>query len=87
MSYQSECERSIRQYYENCPADIGTLRSAYADAAHLCDAIAKDIVASGRKGRRAPPKAIQDLANAITEAGNQIYALRDKITPPQGDDK
>jgi len=75
MSYAEECVRSIKQHYQHIPADVGALRSAYADAAHLCDAIAKDIIESGRKDKRKPCKAVRDLAEAVTLAGNAIFAV------------
>jgi hypothetical protein len=79
MSHQSDCERSIQRYYEQSLTDIGAVRSAYADAAHLCDAMAKDIVESNRKGKRQARKDIQQLAEQITLVGNAIFALRDKV--------
>ena len=81
MSYQSECERDIRRHYEVCPTDMGAVRSAYGDAAHLCDAIAKDFIEQNRSGKRKPPKAIQEFTAHINRIGTAIFELRDKVLP------
>ena len=85
MSHQSDCERAIVRYYSGTTQDKGTLRSAYSDAAHLCDAIAKDIVENSRKGHRKPRKEILELAAQITKVGNEIFELRDKVTQIEGE--
>lgn len=81
MSYESELAREIKRYYAPSSVDVGTLRSAYADAAHMCDAIAKDIIAQNRHGKRKPSKAILEIAAAVECAGNSIFALRDIVLP------
>lgn len=77
MSHESEYAIELKRYYAHSSADIGTLRSAYGDAAHMCDAIAKDIIEQNRYGKRKPSLAVRNLAAAVTNAGNSIFAMRD----------
>jgi hypothetical protein len=79
VTHQDECERAIKQYYERTKADIGAVRSAYSDAAHLCDALAKDYIDANRRGNRKPSMAVKEVAYALTRAGNAIFALRDNL--------
>lgn len=79
MSHQAECERGIIEYYRRVPSDIGAVRSAYGDAAHICDAFAKDFIEQNRNGKRKPPRAILEFAQMIEKLGNEIFAMRDKI--------
>lgn len=50
--------------------------SAYGDAAHLCDAIASDILASGR-----PSKAREQAADAAKRCADQLWAFRSSLLP------
>lgn len=79
MSNQTDCEDAIARYYRGTSQDKGTLRSAYSDAAHLCDAIAKDIFEANMKKAGKPRKEIRDIVNQIMLVGNAIFALCDKL--------
>lgn len=66
-------ETSLRMYPDH-DVRVG-MRSGTMDAAHLCDAIAKEILGSGRKSR-------QRLAFALvaTRCGDAIHEMRDLVT-------
>jgi hypothetical protein len=79
MSYQAECERGIIEFYRRVTTDIGAVRSAYVDAAHICNAFAKDLIEQNRNGKRKPSRVILEFAQMIEKLGNEIFAMRDKI--------
>ncbi len=79
MNHQTECERRIVEYYQRVPTDMGAVRSAYSDAAHFCDAFAKDFIEQNRSGKRKPRHAIIVFAQMIEKLGDELFAMRDKI--------
>ena len=52
----------------------GNYRGGLGDAAHLCDAIAADIEAGGRKSKRRA-----ELAALVRACGDAIYAMRERV--------
>lgn len=50
--------------------------SAYGDAAHLLDAIASDMLTTGR-----PSKAREQRYEAVKRCANQLWAFRSSIIP------
>ena len=58
------------------------LRCALGDAAALCDRIAMEVLAAHRtrSGKGPPSKLGMQLCDAVKTAGNEIWAMREKIT-------
>lgn len=81
MTHQADHEDFTLRYYRENPADLTAVRSAYGDAAHLCDAIAKDILAEHTK-RRIPTLHGRELASAVRRVADAIWALREKMDDP-----
>lgn len=58
--------------------DRGAVRSGHSDAAHMCDAIARDIerehTVRGKVTKRG-----QELAAAVKAAADAIWAMREKL--------
>lgn len=69
-------------FYSRSPHfDEASVRSAYGDAAHMCDAIAADIESAYTKRGRVTKEG-KALANALRNAGEVIWAMRDQIKVP-----
>lgn len=66
-------ETSLRMYPDH-EIRVG-MRSGMMDAAHLCDAIAKEILGSGRKSRERTA-----LVAVATRCGNAIEEMRKMVT-------
>lgn len=69
-----------------CPPEArGSIRGGMGDAAHLCDAIAREIAKAGRKSKRR-----DEMAAVAKRCGDAIWAMRERIgmsplpTPPHG---
>src|SRR4051812_46241188 len=78
---QEAHEKFVLGYYKRNPRDIGSIRSALSDAAHMCDCIAGDIVTENTlRNGRITLKGIQ-MREALKRAGDAIWALREKVTP------
>lgn len=60
------------------------LRCALGDAAHLCDAVARDIESRFRR-RKTVTKAGQEMATIAKMCGDAIWQMREQISVPQGD--
>jgi hypothetical protein len=71
--YQLGHEEWTIRHHKKSGFDRHALMSAYGDAAHLGDAIAKDI-ANGRW----PSKLLDAEVAAVTRAANAIWQLREK---------
>lgn len=69
------------RFYVTCPPlSRTTIRSGHNDSAHMCDAIAADILAEHtRRGRTT--KHGQALAAAVKRAGDAIWQMRDVVLP------
>lgn len=59
------------------------LRCALSDAAHLCDAVARDIENRFRR-RKTVTKAGQEMATIAKMCGDAIWQMREQISVPQG---
>jgi hypothetical protein len=84
MSAQEEVERQVLRYAEVYMAGAEkreAMRRAFSDAAHLCDALAKDILEAHRVRGRVT-KAGEELAATATLCANVIWALHDRIKAP-----
>lgn len=82
-SMQALTENNIMRYYK-IPGitnnDIGFVRSGLSDAAHLIDAIAKDIVSECCPGRKKPRKDIQQVVRCMKRAADSIWLMREKLS-------
>ncbi len=58
--------------------DIRSVRSGQGDAAHMCDAIAADILRENTKRGRVS-KVAQQQAAALKRAGDAIWAMREML--------
>lgn len=61
------------------------MRSAFGDAAALCDALAREIAAEnrGRKGKGAVTKLGLKLEEVAKRCGDAIWQMREQIEVPQ----
>lgn len=64
------------------PPERAALRCALGDAAHLCDALARDIENLGRR-RKTVNKKHQEMAAVARRCGDAIWKMRDLIEVPQ----
>lgn len=74
---EAEALRFYKAYRSNDPISI---RGALADAAHMCDAVANDILDEHTgPGRKRPRRRGLDIAAAMKRAGDAIWKLREKV--------
>lgn len=66
-------------HYARCKNyDMASVRSGHSDAAHMCDAIAADILRESSRGRRTT-KAAREQAAAVKRAGDAIWRMMEKL--------
>ena len=58
--------------------DRASIRSGMFDAAHMCDALARDIQEAHRRRGKVSNLGLQ-IAQAVELAGNAIWEMREKI--------
>ena len=82
-STQDRHEQWTVDYYKRPDRlrDPGLYRSACGDAAHMCDAVAADLLKEERTARGKPTKRSRELAAAVKRAGDAIWRMRDKVAP------
>lgn len=61
-------------------AERAALRCALSDAAHLCDALARDVLYETRSKRGHHTKRGRELAVIAERCGNAIWAMRELVT-------
>jgi len=80
MTHQAIHEEWALQASKEAGHDPIALRCALANAAHMCDAVAKDILDEHTgPGRKRPRKRGRDIAAAMKRAGDAIWQLRGKV--------
>lgn len=80
MTHQAIHEEFALRASKEAGHDPAALRCALANAAHMCDAVAKDILDEHTgPGRKRPRKRGSDIAAAMKRAGDAIWQLRDKV--------
>jgi hypothetical protein len=80
MTYQAVHEEFALRSSKKAGHDPVALRCALANAAHMCDAVAKDILDEHTPpGRRNPRKRGREIAAAMKRAGDAIWQMRDKV--------
>ncbi len=68
-------------YSRSTRFDALSIKSAYGDAAHMCDAVAADIEAAHTVRGRVTNRG-KELADAVRNAGCVIWTMRDQIEVP-----
>lgn len=89
-SIQALTENDIIRFYKisGIPGpNIPSVRSGLSDAAHLIDAIAKDIVSECCPGRKKPRKDIQQVVRCLTRAADAVWLMREKLQHEYSEDK
>jgi hypothetical protein len=80
MTYQAVHEEFALRASKEAGHDPVALRCALADAAHMCDAVAKDILDEyTTPGYKIPRKRGREIALAMKRAGDAIWQMREKI--------
>lgn len=82
-SIQAIVQRDVLKYYADNGGDLGCVRSGLSDAAHMIDAIGKDITSECCPGGRRPRKEIQMVLRCLERAAQAVWNLRDEIKPNQ----
>lgn len=72
MTHQEKHEAFTLKFYKDTTYSMGAVRSGLGDAAHMCDAIARDILSESGPGKLR-------RAEAVKRAGDAIWALWEKI--------
>lgn len=81
-SIQALTENDILRYYKipGVSMDIPSVRSGLSDAAHLIDAVAKDIASECCPGRKKLRKDIQRVMRCLTRAADAVWAMRETLS-------
>jgi hypothetical protein len=80
MTHQAIHEEFALRASKEAGHDPVALRCALANAAHMCDAVAKDILDEHTGPGRKPPRRIgRDKADALKRAGDAIWQMREKV--------
>jgi len=68
---------------------LAAILCGIGDAAHLCDAIERDILKGGRTrdGNGAPSKHAREMAAAAKRCGDAIWALRQRVADEATNEK
>ena len=78
-SAQQQHEAFTLDFYgHNRVGQLVAVRSAHGDAAHMCDAIAADILAENTVRGRVTERG-KLMAAAVKRAGDAIWAMREKL--------
>lgn len=81
VTEQQKHEAFTVAFYKRDPTfDTSAVRSGHGDAAHMCDAVAADILREHTKRGR-PTKLGLELAAAVKRASNAIWRMRDAADP------
>jgi hypothetical protein len=80
MTHQAIHEQFALRASKEAGHDPAALRCALANAAHMCDAVAKDILEEYTTlGYKVPRKRGREIALAMKRAGDAIWQLRGKV--------
>jgi hypothetical protein len=80
MTHQAIHEEFALRASKEAGHDPAALRCALFNAAHMCDAVAKDILDEHTgPGRKRPRRRGADIAAAMKRAGDAIWEMRDKV--------
>lgn len=80
MTHQAIHEEWALRASKAAGHDPAALRCALANAAHMCDAVAKDILDEHTgPGKKRPRRRGVDIAAAMTRASDAIWQLREKV--------